>query len=90
MWKFEDITIDFASCFPLVNGKDAVWFIMDRLTKVAHFISILFKPNVEELAVLYVEHIMRLHGMPKMIVSNRDPSFTLLSRRAYMQPWGQS
>ncbi|CAN0841373.1 Transposon Ty3-G Gag-Pol polyprotein [Linum grandiflorum] len=46
------------------------------MTKVAHFIPIRYKPNNEVLARLYVEHIVRLHGVPLSIVSDRDPSFT--------------
>ena len=76
-WKFEHITMDFVSGLPLTqDGKDAVWVIVDRMTKVAHFIPIRYKPNNEILARLYVEHIVRLHGVPLSIVSDRDPSFT--------------
>ncbi|CAN1788096.1 Transposon Ty3-I Gag-Pol polyprotein, partial [Linum perenne] len=58
--------MDFVSGFPLTReGKDAVWVIVDRLTKVAHFIPIRFKPSVEELAKLYIEEVVRLHGVPK-------------------------
>ena len=46
VWKFEDITMDIVSGFPLVNEKDVVRVIVDRLTKVAHFIRILFKSDV--------------------------------------------
>ncbi|CAN1764063.1 Transposon Ty3-G Gag-Pol polyprotein, partial [Linum perenne] len=76
-WKFADITMDFVSGFPPTReGKDAVWVIVDRLTKVAHFIPIRFKPSVEVLAKLYIEEVVRLHGVPQSIVSDRDPSFT--------------
>ena len=53
VWKVEDIMMDFIYGFPLLNGKDAVWVIVDCLIKVAdHFISIWFKPDVEEVARL--------------------------------------
>ncbi|CAN1153515.1 Transposon Ty3-G Gag-Pol polyprotein [Linum perenne] len=69
--------MDFVSGFPLTReGKDVVWVIVDRLTKVAHFIPIQFKPSVEELAKLYIEEVVRLHGFPQSIVSDRDLSFT--------------
>ena len=77
VWKFEDITMDFVSGFPLVNGKNAVWVRVDRLIKVAHFIPIWFKHNMEELVGLYVENIVKLHEVPKMIISDRDPRLTL-------------
>ncbi|CAN0827436.1 Transposon Tf2-9 polyprotein [Linum grandiflorum] len=76
-WKFEKITMDFVCGFPPTReGKDAVWVIVDRMTKVSRFIPIKFKPSNEVLAKLYVEHIVRLHGVPLSIVSDRDPSFT--------------
>ena len=68
--------MDFVSGFPLVNGKDAMWVIVYRLTKVAHFIPIRFKQDVEDLESLYVEHIVRFHGVPTTIVKDWDPSFT--------------
>ena len=49
--------------------------IVDRLTKVAHFVPVKTKTDAEKLADLYVEHILRLHGAPSSIVSNRGPQF---------------
>ena len=68
--------MDFFSGLPLVNGKDAVWVIVHQLTKVAHFIPIRFKPVVEDLASLFIKDIVRLHGVPRTIVSDRYLSFT--------------
>ena len=69
--------MDFVSGLPPTqDGKDAVWVIVDRMKKVAHFIPIRYKPNNGILARLYMEHIVRLHGVPLSIVSDRDPSFT--------------
>jgi transposase InsO family protein len=45
--------------------------IVDRLTKVAHFIAVRTDYRVEKLADLYIEHILRLHGAPASIVSDR-------------------
>ena len=49
---------------------------MDRMTKVGHFIPIRYKPNNEILPRLYMDHIVRLYGIPLSIMSDRDPSFT--------------
>ena len=49
---------------------------MDRLTKSAHFIPIKIRYSLERLALLYVTEIVRLHGVPSSIVSDRDPRFT--------------
>ena len=58
------------------NGNDGVWVIVDRFSKVAHFIPIGFKPCPDDLARLYVKAIVRLHGVPTSIVSDRDPNST--------------
>ncbi|CAL1353211.1 unnamed protein product [Linum trigynum] len=76
-WTWEKITMDFVYGLPRTpRGNDGVWVIVDRFSKVAHFIPIKFKPGLEELARLYVREIVRLHGVPLSIVSDRDPSFT--------------
>ena len=58
------------------NGHDAIWVIVDRLTKVAHFIPIKETYRVAKLSELYIDNILRLHGAPKSIVSDRGPQFT--------------
>ena len=52
-----------------------VWVIVDRLTKCAHFIPLKTGFTMEKLAQTYVEEIVRLHGIPLSIVSDRDPRF---------------
>ena len=76
-WKRDNITMDFVSCFPLTQQKhDSVWVIVDRLTKSAHFIPVRMDYSMDRLAELYVDEIVRLHGVPLSIVSDRDPRFT--------------
>ncbi|KAL5576680.1 hypothetical protein UlMin_018379 [Ulmus minor] len=58
------------------KGRDAIWVVVYRLTKSAHFISIKTTFSLEQLAALYVQKIVRLHGVPKSIVSDRDARFT--------------
>ena len=50
--------------------------IVDRLTKSAHFIPVRIDYSMDRLAKLYVDEIVRLHGVPLSIVSDRDPRFT--------------
>ena len=77
-WKWDNITMDFVSGFPLTQQKhDSVWVIVDKLTKLAHFIPFKIDYSMDRLAELNVDEIMRLHGMPLSIVSDRDPRFTL-------------
>ena len=60
----------------LPSGYDAIWVIVDRLTKSANFLLMKNSDSIEKLAELYVKEIVRLHGTPVSIVSNRDPRFT--------------
>jgi len=50
--------------------------IVDRLTKSSHFVPIKIGMSVTKLAEMYIEQIVRLHGIPSSIVSDRDPRFT--------------
>ena len=59
-----------------MKGHDAIWVIINQLTKSAHFIPIKTMFLLEKLANLYVQEIVRLHGVPKFIVSDRDAWFT--------------
>ncbi|GAU51960.1 hypothetical protein TSUD_417460 [Trifolium subterraneum] len=58
------------------KGNEVIWVVVDRLTKSAHFIAIKVGTLVPKLAEIYVEQIIRLHGIPSSIVSDRDPKFT--------------
>ena len=58
------------------NGRDAVWVIIDRLTKSAHFLPVKTSFSLDKLAKLYVNEIVSRHGVPMSIVSDRDPWFT--------------
>ncbi len=76
-WKWERITMDFVSGLPLSpKKKDAIWVIVDRLTKSAHFIPVRMDYSLDKLAELYISEIVRLHGVPTSIISDRDPRFT--------------
>ena len=58
-WKWDNITMDFVSGFPLTQHKhDSVWVIIDRLTKSAHFILVMMDYSMDRLAELYVEEIV--------------------------------
>ncbi|MCI21378.1 retrotransposon protein [Trifolium medium] len=69
--------MDFVSGLPrTAKGHDMIWVVVDRLTKSAHFIAIKTGMLIPKLDEIYVEHIVRLHGIPSSIVSDRDPRFT--------------
>ncbi|KAL2249898.1 UNVERIFIED_CONTAM: Transposon Tf2-12 polyprotein [Sesamum indicum] len=76
-WKWEKITMDFVVGLPRTFRKhDAIWVIVDRLTKSAHFLPVRVTDSLDKLAGLYLSEIVRLHGVPISIVSDRDPRFT--------------
>ncbi|KAH9792392.1 hypothetical protein KPL71_004095 [Citrus sinensis] len=69
--------MDFVSGLPRSRrGCDCIWVIVDRLTKSAHFLARKSTDNVGQLAKLFIKEIVRLHGVPVSIVSDRDPLFT--------------
>jgi transposase InsO family protein len=59
------------------SGYDSIWVIVDRLTKVAHFIPIKTTYSGPQPAELYMSRVVCLHGVPKKIVSDRGMQFTL-------------
>ena len=76
-WKWDSISMDFVMSLPNTpRGYDAIWVIVDRLTKSAHFIPININFPVSQLAVIYIREIVKLHGVPSSIVSDRDTRFT--------------
>nr|ABA97778.2 retrotransposon protein, putative, Ty3-gypsy subclass [Oryza sativa Japonica Group] len=76
-WKWEEIGMDFITGLPRTSsGHDSIWVVVDRLTKVAHFIPVHTTYSGKKLAELYLARIMCLHGVPKKIVSDRGSQFT--------------
>ena len=57
------------------RGMDSIWVIVDRLTKSAHFLPVKTFYNADKLANIYMTEIVRLHGVPVSIVSDRDSEF---------------
>ncbi|GKC57729.1 putative reverse transcriptase domain-containing protein [Tanacetum coccineum] len=75
-WKWEKITMDLVTKLPRSNGGyDAIWVIVDRLTKSAHFLPIREDYKMEKLARIYINKIVSRHGVPVSIVSDRDGRF---------------
>ena len=60
----------------ITRGRDAVWVIMDRLTKSAHFLPVWMTFTLEDFGSLYIREIVRLHRVLISIVLDRDPRFT--------------
>jgi hypothetical protein len=75
-WKWEDKSMDFIVGLPrTAKGFDSIWVIIDRLTKIAHFLPVKTYYPVITYAQMYIACILSLHSVPKTIVSDRGPQF---------------
>lgn len=72
---WEDLSMDFITHLPSSFGHTVIWVICDRLTKFVHFIALPPKFTAEDLGNRFSVEICRLHGIPKSIISDRDPLF---------------
>lgn len=72
-WK--DISMDFISGFPESNGYDAILVVVDRFSKMVHLIPCVKTLNAEGLCDLVVHNVVRYHGLPDTVVSDRGPQF---------------
>ncbi|XP_059290768.1 uncharacterized protein LOC132044298 [Lycium ferocissimum] len=75
-WKWEVINMDFITGLPHSRRKfDSIWVIVDRLTKSARFLPVRTTYAAEDYAKLYLKEIVRLHGIPVSIISDRGAQF---------------
>lgn len=75
--KFESITMDFVTGFPRTDEHyDAIWVIVDQLTKIAHFIPVRSDTSGKTLVDLFLQYQFKYHGCSREIISNRDARFT--------------
>ena len=76
-WKWEEIVMDFVVGLSVApGGFDSIWVIIDRLTKSAHFLPVKTSYGASDYAKIFVREIVRLHGVPTSIVSDRGSQFT--------------
>ena len=88
-WKWERITMDFVSGLPRTSrGMDRIWVIVDRLTKSAHFLPVRSTYTAEHLARVYIQEVVRLHGIPVSIISDRGSQFTSSFWRSFQRELG--
>ena len=77
VWKWEEVTMDFVVKLPTTTGGyDSIWVVVDCLTKSAHFLPVKMGYTVRDYAKLFLQEIVRLHGVPIVITSERGPQFT--------------
>ncbi len=87
--KWECISMDFITGIPKVAGNfDSIFVVVDKLTKVAHLIPTRTTASASDIAQLFVKDIVRLHGVPARIISDRDVKFTSKFWKAMFQSLG--
>nr|GEX62915.1 putative nucleotidyltransferase, ribonuclease H [Tanacetum cinerariifolium] len=89
VWKWDEISMDFVTGLPRTQRRhDAIWVVVDRLTKFAHFLPIHKDYFVSKLAETFQQEIVRFHGTPSAIVSDRDPRFMSRFWKGLQKAWG--
>ena len=73
---WEEVSMDFIIGLPKSERKSVIMVVVDRLTKNAHFRALSHPFKASTISTAFMETIQKLHGNPKIIVSNRDPIFT--------------
>jgi transposase InsO family protein len=76
-WKWDVVTMDFITGFPRTSKQhDSIMVVVDKLTKAAHFIPLKTTHRAADVVDIFLKEVAHLHGIPKTIVSDRDPKFT--------------
>jgi hypothetical protein len=74
--KWAQVTTDLVTDLPESDGYTAVAVFVDRMTKMVHFAPCTKEVTAPEYARLFIDHVFKLHGLPEVIISDRDPRFT--------------
>lgn len=72
---WHDVSMDFIEALPKSEGHTVILVLVDRLTKYAHFIAVKHPYTAATITHLFLDHVVKLHGMPSTIVSDRDTVF---------------
>ena len=73
---WDDLTTDFLDGLQTSHGKNSIMVVVDRLSKYAHFMAFAHFYTAKIMAVVFIEGVVKLHGLPMSIISDRDPIFT--------------
>jgi hypothetical protein len=74
--RWEELSMDFITGLPKSEGNTIIMVVVDRLTKYAHFCSLSLPFKASTVVATFMEIVQKLHGVPKIILSERDPFFT--------------
>ena len=80
--------MDFIDGFPYSAGLSVIMVVVDQLSKYGHFVALKHPYSAKTVAEVFVKEITRLHGIPRSIVSDRDPVFTNQFWEKYFQLQG--
>jgi hypothetical protein len=83
-----DVALDFVEALPRVRGKSVILTVVDRFSKYCHFIPLAHPYSAESVAQAFFAEIVRLHGVPRSMVSDRDVVFTSKFWRELMRLMG--
>ncbi len=73
---WEDVSMNFMVILPPSREIDAIMVVVDRFNKMTHFVPIKESATAQETGRFFSTHVFKHHGLPKDIVSNRNPKFT--------------
>ena len=75
--KWDQVSMDFITHLPITaSGNDQIMVVVDTLSKLTHFVPCQMSATASDVAMLYVSHIFKLHGWPKVFITDRDSKFT--------------
>jgi hypothetical protein len=87
--RWETTSMDFITQLPVTKqGNDAIMVVVDKLSKKAHFIATKTNVSAPDVATLFFREVVRHHGVPKNVISDRDPRFTSMFWKALWQQLG--
>ncbi|GJU91992.1 putative reverse transcriptase domain-containing protein [Tanacetum coccineum] len=90
-WKWDNITMDFITKLPKSSqGYDTIWVIVDRLTKSTIFVPMRETNPMDKLARMYLKEVVTRHGIPLLIICDRDPRFASNFWRSLQNALGTS
>ncbi|GMJ03680.1 hypothetical protein HRI_004037200 [Hibiscus trionum] len=85
---WESIYMDFIEGLPMFKGFNSILVIIDKYTKYGHFLDLAHPFTVIDVASIYLDQVFKLHGSPKVIISDKDKIFTILFWKELMKKLG--